>query len=251
MMSQALRARLRRVLGHAVLLVLALLLGLATTIAIPVLYIVRTGNSIPAMAVNSSRADAGVVDPTARKAGASPDVQFFADWCSESWDLGSGVEGAQATSIFSGKIMRVPRWVQVPSASAGITHALTNAHGWPLRCLKFTIAHHTDSSQQWVGTARMGGDWFPLIPIVANLWLNTALGGLLWWVVLTVGFYFASGRFTRRRRLARNHCPLCAYDLKSQPTPGCPECGWLRAAEFPTPPPSPPTAHDPATGPRS
>jgi hypothetical protein len=65
------------------------------------------------------------------------------------------------------------------------------------------------------------GHLFPLIPIWPNFLIDTVLYAALWGALLA-----AFTRLRRRRRLARNLCPNCAYDLKNTPTGSpCPECG--------------------------
>lgn len=49
------------------------------------------------------------------------------------------------------------------------------------------------------------------------------------WGGLIVGIM----RLRHRLRIRRGHCPRCAYNLKDQPVPGCPECGWKRSASVP------------------
>jgi hypothetical protein len=68
----------------------------------------------------------------------------------------------------------------------------------------------------------------PLRPYFPGLLLDTTLFSTLWFLVL-----FAPRSIRRNRRLRHGLCPLCAYDLQGQPSPGCPECGWNRAAGSP------------------
>ncbi len=47
-------------------------------------------------------------------------------------------------------------------------------------------------------------------------------------IVMPVPLHRAMRMLQRRRRMRRNRCPDCAYDLRA--TPGrCPECGWSHA----------------------
>ena len=59
--------------------------------------------------------------------------------------------------------------------------------------------------------------------VPAGLAANTGFFGGIF--LLT---YYAL-RYTRRfRRRRKGRCPNCAYDLKSDFSTGCPECGWNR-----------------------
>ncbi len=44
---------------------------------------------------------------------------------------------------------------------------------------------------------------------------------------------FIGGPFALRKHLRRKRglCVACGYDLRGNPTHGCPECGWRREAE--------------------
>jgi len=63
----------------------------------------------------------------------------------------------------------------------------------------------------------------PLRPIWRGLAIDIAVYSSAW-LVMVVGV----GTARRWNRSVRGRCPRCAYDLKGQATPGCPECGWKR-----------------------
>ena len=65
----------------------------------------------------------------------------------------------------------------------------------------------------------------PLEPIPLGLAANSALFASTWWVLL-VGWRIA----LRRWRAHAGRCPQCGYDLRGDLARGCPECGWNRAA---------------------
>jgi hypothetical protein len=46
-------------------------------------------------------------------------------------------------------------------------------------------------------------------------------------VLLIMCIRYVLPRQIRARRMRRNTCPLCAYDLRGLPTPRCPECGGI------------------------
>lgn len=127
-----------------------------------------------------------------------------------------------------------PKMVLVPSAEQ-----LEHATGWPLLALRYRVVRPAAP----MGTGEFevrGGLWIPTnsrrlediraLPLIA-MWPGVAYNSALWGAAaFGVVHGLRGGRATLRRR--RGQCPACAYDLKGDPTPGCPECGWNR-------PPSP------------
>ncbi len=105
------------------------------------------------------------------------------------------------------------------------------AAGFPMRAMRMYSESRTPSgASHWKGAITLpNGDAHPILPIWPGLLADIAFWGFAWWL-LFAAFFTTKRTITRRRRLARNRCPNCAYDLHNQPTPGCPECGWLRAA---------------------
>ena len=108
-------------------------------------------------------------------------------------------------------------------------------YGWPWRAV-----YRVRGYEEWVenGAYRLGqphpddlraGLEFPTLgslavaPEWAGLVLNTGFYTLLWWLA------FASiGRIKHNRRYRRGLCPMCRYDLMSDYSHGCSECGWGR-----------------------
>ena len=66
---------------------------------------------------------------------------------------------------------------------------------------------------------------FPFHPIWPGFAVNTIFYAAILWVP------FAPFVLRRHIRRKRGRCPQCAYDLRSDLTSGCPECGWRREAE--------------------
>ena len=71
----------------------------------------------------------------------------------------------------------------------------------------------------------------PYHPIWPGLIFNTVFYALLAFITHRL---FRTIR--EHRRFTKGNCPKCKYDLNANFAPGCPECGWRRAAN---PPPSP------------
>ena len=63
----------------------------------------------------------------------------------------------------------------------------------------------------------------PFRPVWPGFAINTTLFAATLWL-LTLG-PFAARRMIRSKR---GHCIKCGYDLRSNLSSGCPECGWLR-----------------------
>lgn len=104
------------------------------------------------------------------------------------------------------------------------------AAGWPCRCVygtQFVASFQNTTNPVRVGYHYVGSGthtyWFPTTIMWRGFLLNSLLfGGAFYGAIAGV----ASIR--RACRVWRGHCPRCAYDLKNQPVPGCPECGWNR-----------------------
>jgi len=148
-------------------------------------------------------------------------------------------------------IRGIPAWARDGTELRSSVSRQVVGAGFPLRCFS-----HYEVQSANVGAIRRGmwpvlGALVPVLPYWPSISINILLLGLMSLVANVSLVAFWRWHPIQQDRLRRGLCPHCAYDLKSQPTPGCPECGWLRAAGITTPPPSPPTAHDPATGPRS
>lgn len=106
------------------------------------------------------------------------------------------------------------------------------AAGWPYRCVygsQFVASFQNTTNPVRVGYryVNMGGHtyWFPTTIMWPGFLLNSLLIGAVW-----CGVIVGSESIRRRRRVRRGLCPRCGYSLKDQPTPGCPECGWMRSA---------------------
>ena len=112
-----------------------------------------------------------------------------------------------------------------------------DARGWPLLCLWCTL-DETAITGGTNGPPVRGGlplsrpsnlarlssfRALPLMPIWRGLAADTAIHAGAWLVAIPV--------FIRIRAVIRGHrglCPACAYDLQHRHTDGCPECGWNR-----------------------
>ena len=70
------------------------------------------------------------------------------------------------------------------------------------------------------------GRRLPTRPIWPGFAINTAFYAAILWLVIP-------GPFALRRHIRRKRgmCLACGYDLRGNPTHGCPECGWRRDAE--------------------
>lgn len=138
----------------------------------------------------------------------------------------------------------VPRIPTTPANSA--SWIIVHTCGWPYRALwcKFlpnpaaktpTVSDGIELSRV---TRRRGNyQWgepaaLPLRPAWSGLALDTILLGAAW---LPVVFLVrgGAGHIRARIRVAHGRCPRCGYDLKNQPAPGCPECGWMRSDSSP------------------
>lgn len=63
----------------------------------------------------------------------------------------------------------------------------------------------------------------PLQPIWLGLAANTAIYGIVVWIIFSI-----LGGWKRLRRFARGRCSNCAYDLRGDYNGACSECGWKR-----------------------
>ena len=68
--------------------------------------------------------------------------------------------------------------------------------------------------------------YIPLRPIWSSFIINTIFYAIVLWLMMLFG---ATAR--RHSRLKNGHCPSCNYNLRSDYSSGCPECGWGREAE--------------------
>lgn len=100
------------------------------------------------------------------------------------------------------------------------------AAGFPFRCLcgatsPSTSEHHGILAADLSNPVRA----IPFIPIPLNFAANSLVYSLPW---LATWCIWPPVRRSLRTR--RGHCPDCNYDLQADPSGGCPECGWNRAA---------------------
>jgi len=68
--------------------------------------------------------------------------------------------------------------------------------------------------------------YLPLRPIWSGLIINTIIYAAIIWVMM-----FIASIMQQHRRFKKGHCPKCNYELRSDYSAGCPECGWGREAE--------------------
>ncbi len=136
-------------------------------------------------------------------------------------------------------------WNQVPWPNDGSRYV--EARGWPCLAVWCEVRYEYDptnfpgSSQPELSKFRGGiavpavqmargpNGWgrdaaLPFRPLLRGFVLDTICYAAVWSVIL-----FVPGGVRRSLRARRGLCSRCAYDLKGQAAPGCPECGWHRA----------------------
>ena len=124
--------------------------------------------------------------------------------------------------------------VRSAAATPGLAFGFWNmqAYGWPRRCLMGGFAKCTPGTQVnlgwWDNPLGLKATSLPIRPIWPGLIVNTGLFGTAWFALLGL-LSLAAKALRHRRRIRRGHCPRCTYDLRSEFSSGCPECGWNRA----------------------
>ncbi len=121
---------------------------------------------------------------------------------------------------------------------------IVEASGWPALalCGRSTAVWHNKTDKSFFEYDRTGvllrpsnGDntawsttWrlIPLMPMWPGFAVNTLFYSAIIWL-----FAFAPFKLRRYVRHKRGRCIKCAYDLRSDFSAGCPECGWGREAE--------------------
>ena len=149
-----------------------------------------------------------------------------------------------ATSEISSRLTFIhPSDDQQPGLS-GLTRKLT-AYGWPRLALwsgyeRRRAVGIIQSSASWTirSGIRITGEQFAQYPGSAvprtlpyrPIWPGFAINAVFYAAIL---WLLALGPLTARRifRHKRGHCIKCGYDLRSNLSSGCPECGWQRASE--------------------
>lgn len=133
-----------------------------------------------------------------------------------------------------------PMWGQVESVRCsprsfpkdGCEHAT----GWPLPALWYDFASSFTAPGPRTIFTRNGiqlslGQTTAPVEVQRALPFRPIRSGLiadsLFWALTTWSVSVLPGGIRRFRRLRRNHCPHCNYDLSASPTT-CPECGWNR-----------------------
>lgn len=136
-----------------------------------------------------------------------------------------------------GRVEQVRRSVD-DRTDQGCEHAV----GWPALALWYELAI-IESPQERLIEVRGGVAWppgagpytmadevseiraIPWQPIWWGLFVDS-----LFWGMVCFGIFLGVTSTRRLFRLRRNRCPTCGYSLAGQTIPGCPECGWARAA---------------------
>ncbi len=98
--------------------------------------------------------------------------------------------------------------------------------GLPLRCFQ-----GADFPDAWPEPVTIGLIEFGVLDerviCYQPRWIALALDTLFWGAIW-MGLILIPLATRRARRRKKGLCPECAYDLRGDLTPGCPECGWNR-----------------------
>lgn len=171
-----------------------------------------------------------------------PMVQYTSEWFPLGWPRwGNTCEARDA--LRSESPQAIATQAGRPFEVIGCEHAT----GWPLRAMWYEIVpvmsvttHRSQVPEVTQVTMRDGlslsspQQQWPALRIAdmralpgRPIWLGLAINSFFWGLAL---FWLLRGPILIRAtvRLRRGLCPACAYDLRNNPTPGCPECGWNR-----------------------
>ena len=111
--------------------------------------------------------------------------------------------------------------VMIEEGNLQLAHARTTQVAYPRGGMTFfrgglgVLSFRTDTSRDWRWAA-----------LSVPLWLVVAL------LFIHPGLAFLRGPVLRRRRLRRDQCPGCGYDLAGNVSGRCPECGMYLSTDL-------------------
>lgn len=138
----------------------------------------------------------------------------------------------------------IPRWSRFQDPPASIeVRAEEFACGWPLPCLRYLRetegeilvpdldfanrgALEGENPLTAIGIGRPGVRLLPTSPIPLHLLADAVMLGAAWFIVLRV--HYPWRLVQAMGRVSRGLCPTCAYDLRYIESARCPECGRAR-----------------------
>ena len=237
---------------YALLLVLASLLGIGTTIAVAwtIARPIHLNSGARPFGDGHSkefilRTDAGEFSATLNmRVGGMTCYQVSGQSNAAAWMPG---RTAQPDSV---SVDELPWWVYVPGPQTPLppevpnglmpTNLLSYAFGWPLPAMRGLVVENIQPSlflgrDLW----KLGspGGWhrgLPLSPVWPGFAVDSMVFAVPWFVLLRVAG--APSRraatavlFRKRMRRRLGLCPVCGYDLRGMIGSGCPECGWGRS----------------------
>jgi hypothetical protein len=232
-MADMARVHRRRIGRIAIVAVVCLLLGAATTVGVA-WYLQLTADFDPSPPWYDNEAAAAFVWPS---------------WAGSPPDPPRSALVVETTGCRSETLMMWGAYIGQVERDAVATTLRT---GWPFPCLWCGLLrfedHTTDpqwptvmtlqgaavplnttswtSQERWFPPMLGGGSaaYLPLSPLWPGFVADTALYAAAWWLLIFAPLpLYRAGR--RRFRVSRGMCGSCGYDLKGSPGGACPECG--------------------------
>ena len=101
------------------------------------------------------------------------------------------------------------------------------AYGWPMLSMWYSKDAERDWQTGAVISQRTSGTLGNL-NLPAKIIVRGFVGDVIFFAMLFLSSLIGV-KYTRRHwRIHKGNCPLCGYNLRSEFSTGCPECGWQR-----------------------
>ncbi|MCH8822723.1 MAG: hypothetical protein IH984_04370 [Planctomycetes bacterium] len=129
----------------------------------------------------------------------------------------------------------IPKWSRLRDlpdykARDPIPTMLDFGYGWPFISMSFSFEIQRDWLTGTVISQEVTGTFGSLnLPVKVNTW--GFVGDVFFFAILFLLSLVAVIGTRRRWRIQKGKCPICCYNLRSEFSTGCPECGWGREAE--------------------
>lgn len=133
----------------------------------------------------------------------------------------------------SGEI--IPRWSRLRDlpqykARDPIPTLCDFGYGWPFISISFSFDIQRDWLTGTIISQEVTGTLGSLnLPVKVNTW--GFVGDVFFFAILFLLSLVVVIGTRRRWRILKGKCPICCYNLRSEFSTGCPECGWGREDE--------------------